>query len=123
MFFIQLLLARNEVEKHTTSKKVLKITERETVKVQFSNRVRLSIMCGRRFWLTIMSGELAGERYKAKRNVVLTSSQYSYSSPHHKLSLSIICGHSQIRFQQFLYTPQVHNNRPSIYVTSKTDSD
>ena len=78
MFFIQLLLARNEVEKHTTSKKVLKITERETVKVQ---------------------------------------------SPHRKLSLSINCLLSQIRLQQFLYTPQVHNNMSSIYGTSKTDSD
>ena len=65
MFFIQLLLTRNEVEKHTTSKKVLKSTERETVKVQFSNRVRFSTMCGRRFWPKILLGKLASERHMA----------------------------------------------------------
>ena len=36
---------------------------------QLSSRYSL---CGRRFWLTIRSGELVGERYKAKRKVVLT---------------------------------------------------
>ena len=56
---------------HTTTK-TEKITERETVKSSVMYKFRFSTMCGRRFWLTIRSGKLAGERYKAKREVVLT---------------------------------------------------
>ena len=41
----------------------------------FIKEIKIGLLesrCGRIFWLTIRSGELAGERYKAKREVVLT---------------------------------------------------
>ena len=53
-------------------KELENITERETVKSSVIYKFRFSTVCGRRFGLKMKSGELASERYKAKREVVLT---------------------------------------------------